>query len=453
MSLPKSRTARAFALVAWTTVATVGAIGIAGIAGRPAMAAGPDSFYLAQLEDGVEAYGRADWATAARTLRIACFGLLEEPKLLAPCLVRLAIAQNESGDIDGFRETFRRVVEVENRFSAYAQSEIPAAIRTAFEQHAAARIPEETLAAQPAFRGLLTQKAALRVEALPLKARREELAKRLAAEPREPAWHVLLGRLEIAENEPAKALAAAQAALNISPRDPRATCVRGLAYARLSQCALAIPDLSGCAETSRFATPAAAYLRCLIDERRASDAETFVASLTASIRDDREIQRLRRQIPNVRDTEKPATAAATTEAATNPVSTNTAPPATPSEKDRRALNEAKALLTPSASTRDLKRALSLVRELANDFPSDKEAQLLAAEAAYRNSRWEEAAGYFRRAGDPGEARPELLFYLAVSAYESGDRATAAGALKRALPNLQASPFIDEYTKKILGEAR
>ena len=45
----------------------------------------------------------------------------------------------------------------------------------------------------------------------------------------------------------------------------------------------------------------------------------------------------------------------------------------------------------------------------------------------------------------------LLFYLAVSLFESGKGAEAATVLRRALPNLQRTPFIDAYARKILGQ--
>jgi hypothetical protein len=40
--------------------------------------------------------------------------------------------------------------------------------------------------------------------------------------------------------------------------------------------------------------------------------------------------------------------------------------------------------------------------------------------------------------------------MAVSLYESGDAAGAATVLKRALPNLKRTPYVDSYTRKILG---
>jgi len=41
--------------------------------------------------------------------------------------------------------------------------------------------------------------------------------------------------------------------------------------------------------------------------------------------------------------------------------------------------------------------------------------------------------------------------MAVSFYEVGDHSGAASALKRSLPNLQKTPFVESYVKRILGK--
>src|SRR5437763_9915096 len=87
-------------------------------AGLP-LAAAVDPFYLSLLRDGQLAFDRKDYPAAARHLRLACFGMLEEPRPLADCLARLALAQDRAEDLDGFRETFKRLAEVEERFNAY----------------------------------------------------------------------------------------------------------------------------------------------------------------------------------------------------------------------------------------------------------------------------------------------------------------------------------------------
>jgi len=440
-------------------LSVLGAFGVVALAARPAAAA-IDPFYLSLYSDGVQSYDRGDYPTAARWLQLACFGLLDEPKSLGGCLARLAAAQGQSGDGDGFRESFRRLTEVEAGFSGYTQADLPVAVRSAFEAQAAARVPEELLVASPAFARLRSQKDAAKVEALPPKARREELQKRLAADPKNPTWRILLGRLEVTEGKPALALAAAQGALALAPGEPRAICLRGLAQARLGACAEALADLSGCAETIQFATPAAARLGCLVDRKSWAEARAFVAGLPQALLDDRDLSRLVRQLPQDDGAAPPsAPSTAASPPAAKPQSPEPPPPVPPGRpatleptaKERENFGKVRGFLGPEAPNRELKRARELVKPIADAHPDWRDAQLLMAEAAYRNSRWAEAASYFRRAGDPGDDHPELLFYFAVSLFESGDRQSAATILKRSLPNLQPSPFIDEYTRKILRE--
>ena len=95
-------------------------------------------------------------------------------------------------------------------------------------------------------------------------------------------------------------------------------------------------------------------------------------------------------------------------------------------------------------------ALARARRLADAQADLTEAQFVAAELAYRTLRWPEAVAYFRRGGDPGDARPLLLFYEAVSLYETGDADGAAAVLKRSLPIVRHTSYVESYVQKILG---
>jgi predicted Zn-dependent protease len=101
---------------------------------------------------------------------------------------------------------------------------------------------------------------------------------------------------------------------------------------------------------------------------------------------------------------------------------------------------------------ELEQPLAIAVAVADAHPTAVEAQHLAAEIAYRASRWPLAVTYFRRGGEP-TASPELMFYYAVALWESGDSDESARILDAALPRLPRSPFVDEYVARILGRLR
>ncbi len=304
--------------------------------------AATDVFYFDLMRDGTHAFDRGDYVTAVRHLRLACFGMLDEPKQLGECLARLALAQDKGGDVDGFRETFGRLVEVEERFQGYSQSGLPPEVRAALEQRMTALIPAATLAASPqVLRGAAGRKPDVQA---------------------------------------------------IKPQAPKPQPGKPQPIER---------------STSPLATRPAAPL--------------------------------------------PETAPATPPAAQPQPAAPAASPQPVTEADRKKLEKARKLLTETGTMRQLREAFETAREVADAHPESREAQQLAGEAAYRISRWSDAASYLGRAGGPGEDQPELLFYLAVALYESGDSQTAAAPLRRALPNLQRTPYVDGYAKKILGQ--
>lgn len=270
------------------------------VLGLPApWAEAADPFYENLLAKGTDQYNRRDFVAAARTLRLACFGFLEEPERLADGLVRLGLAQVAAGQNDSFAETFRRVAEVEERFGAYGKAPIPDPVRAEFERHARALLPASTLRTTPGF-------------------------SHLAASPPAPT---------------------------------------------------AVPRSS--------------------QERRGNPSR---------------------------------------------------PEPGPSAEDAAQLQQALALLGEGRVVEAFDRS----RALADARPAWKEAQLAAAETAYRLARWSEAVAYFARAGDPGEGQPLLLFYWAVSLFEAGEKAQAAEVLRRALPRIKHTEYVDTYKAKILG---
>ncbi|HEV7784443.1 MAG TPA: hypothetical protein VGQ28_03845 [Thermoanaerobaculia bacterium] len=326
-----------------------------------------DPFYLGLLRDGQLAFDRKDFPVAVRQLRLACFGMLEEPRPLVDCLARLALAQDRADDLEGFRETFKRLAEVEERFQAYTQGGVTPELRTALEARLVARLPAATLESEAAFRPLVAKKAPAGGTA------KKTDSPALVAKKNDPAPAVLKRPVLPAATTPAPATAA----------PPPTGTAAGVA-------------------TPIMGPPA-----------------------------------------------PPAPAAKTPAAETKSTAKPESKPITDAE--RKKMDQARQLLSQERPAKELKQAFELAREVADAHPGAKEAQHLAAEAAYRISRWSDAAAYFHRGGDPGEDEPERLFYLAVALHELGDDTAAAAALKRALPNLRRTPYVDSYAKTILGQ--
>ena len=118
-----------------------------------------DPFYQSLLREGIQEYDRGDFDSSVRSLRLACFGMLDEPTEMGGCLARLALAQDRDDDEDGFQDTFRRLSEVEERFQGYTQSSLSAEVRADLKRRLIVRVPAATLRSIPAFRALADRKA------------------------------------------------------------------------------------------------------------------------------------------------------------------------------------------------------------------------------------------------------------------------------------------------------
>jgi hypothetical protein len=145
-----------------------------------------DAFFLQRLQDGSQAYDRRDYSKAIESLRLAAFGMLEDPPILGSTLVRLATAQAAAGDGAGFQSTFGRILELEQRFQVYRGLALEADLRAMFEEQVRKRIAPAVLQAVPAFRDLAEAKPAQAPAAKPPRRRRNEPAPAATAEDLDP---------------------------------------------------------------------------------------------------------------------------------------------------------------------------------------------------------------------------------------------------------------------------
>lgn len=179
------------------------------LAAGAAPLAGQDvhSHYEGLLERGTYALESGEPAEAARLLRFACFGMLEQPPALADCLTRLAVAQAAAGDDEGFADTFRRLSEVEESFGAYTDAPIAAGMRSAFETEAAARVPARILGSTPAFARLVPAAEGGEVASAPIRPLAPEAG--TEAPPEDPPAGGRLDAEETARLDRARALLSA----------------------------------------------------------------------------------------------------------------------------------------------------------------------------------------------------------------------------------------------------
>jgi tetratricopeptide (TPR) repeat protein len=413
--------------------AVVVAAALLMLAAHVALAADP--FYMRQLREGSDDFNRRDWQNAIRHLRVACFGLLDEPLLLADGLTRLALAQGAGGDLEGVRATFQRLVEIEERFDAYGKADIAPDMRKAVEDLFVAVVPEATLRTTPAFARLVPSPQQ-RVAALPPKQRRTELERLVRQQPGEVAWPVMLAELELEEGNAKRAFEAAEQAVAIAPENPSALRVHGLAAA--ASASAGAPPTPICRRSARRRATRPRPRRCS-PRCSSSAARPRRSSCTRAFRSRSGCILPSPRLPSVSGRGKALPARCCRVEARRCGSLPRAAPSRELARSRDLVNLGK-----------VGEAYAVARVAADTNPNSVEAQHAAAESAYRNGRWAESRGYFERGGTPGDDQPLRQFYYAVVLVETGDREAAAAVLRRCLPRIRRTDYVKRYEAKILG---
>jgi tetratricopeptide (TPR) repeat protein len=394
-----------------------------------AVSSATDPFYEQLLRKGLATQDRGEHQQAARLLRLACFGMLEEPEALARCLVHLGLSQFALGDRQGFQETFVRVAELEARFAAYGKANLPAETRAAFEKALQAAIPAPTLKQSPGFSHLVPSEEQ-RVASLPAAQRRRELQRRIADQPRQLVWRCMLAELDLAEGKYKDVLETTAFMLREQPAHPCGLRARGLALARLGRWAEA--------ETALEALPwaqdpelAEALVEALGHQGRWEQLEKVGAALPQATRERPAVQRWLSR--------------------SKAQGTAPGPPPTPGaslSKPQPSVEEELGRLRQLLEAGKVQEALALAKQLVGRFPQNRQVLLLAGETAYRGASWKEAVRYYEAVGDLPEA--SHAFYFAVALFEAGQRERAAQLLRSCLPKVQRTPFVESYVRKILG---
>lgn len=426
----------------------------------------PDPFYADLLRSGTQALERGDANRAAEELRLACFGMLEQPPDLTICLVRLSLAQAKLGEREEFLATFRRIEEVEGRFGTYTAAALDPTVRAAFEAQALDWVAPEVLRSLPGFAPALREREIAAVRALPANRRLAELQQRMTAEPDELLWKVMAAELDLDDGKPERAAAYLQ---DVPPEadSGRVACLRGRALAEAGRCAPAVVDLALCAERGKSEAMLDPDLACLVELELWTQARELLAGADPRLTDRGAIRRLARKIPEPPKVESPTAQASVDDEREPGVESDSvargeelAPAGdepTPVEEildaDQRKVARARRELRAARTAGELDGAFSLAQELARAYPDRPEIQLLLGEIHYRASRWPQCAAAYRAAGAEGPDDPTQRFYMAVCLYESGDRARAARVSATGLDRLPRTPFVQAYLDRFAAARR
>lgn len=405
---------------------------------------GADSFYLDLLHKGSLAYDRGLYDDAAMSLRIACFGFLDEPELLAESLVRLALVQAEQQDDTGFFETFQRLLDLEEKVRGYSRAQLPGTLKADLESELIVRVPANELARSPEF-AKLTERAHSSGEIDP-DASRQDMVLRARANPGDTEALLRLAELDLGAGRPKQSLKWLKGIDSVGAHAERATCLRGEARLELEDCRQALSELEDCPSFSAAKSPLAVnYLACLVKTERWDAAGEFLGALPASASSDPRTATLTKRVLRAQAIQS------RNEAIPESSVAETGPPDDSRVRDTVELEALRSRLEQATTAAELPDLLEQVRDLVENDPSWTEARYLAGEVAFHAAMWADAASLLQTGGEPGQDRPELRFYLAVCLYEVGDQKAAARVLESVLPNVVRSAFVNEYAEKILGE--
>jgi hypothetical protein len=405
----------------------------------PAVAA--DSFYLNLLREGSSAQDRGEYEEAAVSLRLACFGLLDDPELLVEGLVRLGLAQGELQDQAGFEATFRQLLDAEERLGAYSRATPRRDLVARYEEQLLAYLPPSALEDSGIFAHLAEKARMEGLEGLSTRDRRARLQGLAQDEEDNALWPLLLADLEAREGREKEARSWADEALKRDSGRADAYCFLGWAAAEDKEYSQAREDLGRCPRRESDAFFAAAYLAALSELELWSQAAAVIHRLPEAVLADPVVAKLAGRVGKQ---------AAALQVSEEDAAADVDPSAEAPNGEQ--LAQGRKLLREARTTRELDQVWALASDLVRDYPNWSEAQKLAGEVAYRASLWDEAALHLSRAGDLSES-PHLLFYYAVSLYESGRREEAKEPARLCRDQIRRTDFVDNYLQRILGPAQ
>ncbi|MCL4806473.1 MAG: hypothetical protein KJ062_01550 [Thermoanaerobaculia bacterium] len=202
-----------------------------------------DDFYVSRLQEGRVALQTGRTAEAADLLRIACFGLLDNPPLLSEGIVWLGLAQERQGRTADVDATLRRFLEAEKRFGGYDRIVLPADARKEFDGILSRRLPQEVLLSMPSLVRLVETEEQ-KLARMPPAERARALAAKAKAEPENARWPLEQARLALGQGQAKDAVRFAGQAVALDPSSVEALQLRARALTARRNYPEALADLA-----------------------------------------------------------------------------------------------------------------------------------------------------------------------------------------------------------------
>ena len=432
-----------------------------------------DEFYTVRLRAGEEAYRAKRYTEAAENLRVACFGLLDQPVYYSEALVGLALAQAGSNNVIEADATLARFVEVERLFNVYPKVKLDPAVRTEFESLAARRINPDSLAALPSLSRLIETREQKVARMSPAE-RRKAIEELVRTEPRNVTWPLALAREEAAQSDWKGVIKWTDAALIADEKDVEARALRAHARTLRRDHADALADLLllPAARVNADAVLTADLFVCRVAGHEWDAARPLLPRLDESNRGRPDVKAALKKLPAEKTPVEPAIA----DAKPAPPATNATPAFTSSASP-------KAIVTPtpvpnaphspapkpaqtSRSVISEADMIAMARRLCAAGKPDEAVQLLkngasgaAPTRAFRKALLEatclskdwKAASVLAAQVEPFQIGEEtFVFYAAIALFETGSVDRARSLLSGSRSRIASSPYVDYYSKRILG---
>ncbi len=246
----------------------------------PAPSRAANAFYERLLSEGKALYDAGQFQPAARKLELACFGMLEDPPALTNCQVHLTLAHGALGNEEGFKQSFDRLMSLEERFSTFSGAQHADDWIRQLSEYAKSWVPYETLRRLPGFERVARQQKEANLMTLEVPERKEQLERLLEQEPEALAWRILMAEVDLATGQYKTAVEETRQVLQEDSERIKAICVRGQALEALDNCEEALVHLYNCAKEIPSEAITESKARCHLQLEQLDEAESAAQTLS-----------------------------------------------------------------------------------------------------------------------------------------------------------------------------